>query len=91
MMFYLFVVTLTLRPLAATIPNFWRMIWEFRIVTIVMVTPIEEDGSSSCAVYWPSLHVREWYGDVCCECVAVVKGNGFTCRRIKAKKVRSIF
>lgn len=67
------------------------MVWELRIVTIVMVTPLEEGGISSCSTYWPSLKVREWYGDLCCECVSITDENGYTCRRIKAKKVRRSF
>ena len=56
-------------------------------MTIVMVTPLEENGLSSCATYWPNLKVKEWYGDLSCECISISEENGYTCRRIKAKKV----
>ena len=31
-------------PLEETIDDFWRMIWEYRTFTIVMLTELEENG-----------------------------------------------
>ncbi|XP_076804805.1 receptor-type tyrosine-protein phosphatase beta-like [Clavelina lepadiformis] len=40
-------------PLPTTIKEFWRMVWEQRCATIVMLTQIAEAGRVKCALYWP--------------------------------------
>ncbi|XP_076806497.1 receptor-type tyrosine-protein phosphatase eta-like isoform X2 [Clavelina lepadiformis] len=40
-------------PLPTTINDFWRMVWEQRCATIVMLTQIVEAGRVKCALYWP--------------------------------------
>ena len=37
-------LTKTIGPLEDTIDDFWRMIWEFKTFTIVMLTELEERG-----------------------------------------------
>ncbi|XP_056586658.1 LOW QUALITY PROTEIN: receptor-type tyrosine-protein phosphatase alpha [Triplophysa dalaica] len=41
-------------PLQHTIEDFWRMIWEWRSCSIVMLTEVEERGQEKCAQYWHS-------------------------------------
>uniref|UniRef100_A0A672Z996 Receptor-type tyrosine-protein phosphatase alpha n=1 Tax=Sphaeramia orbicularis TaxID=375764 RepID=A0A672Z996_9TELE len=53
-------------PLQHTIEDFWRMIWEWRSCSIVMLTELEERGQEKCAQYWPSDGVVV-YGDISIE------------------------
>ncbi|XP_051739166.1 receptor-type tyrosine-protein phosphatase eta isoform X5 [Ctenopharyngodon idella] len=41
-------------PLSITVNEFWRMIWEKNIYTIVMLTKCNEQGEVKCEKYWPS-------------------------------------
>ncbi|XP_022803027.1 tyrosine-protein phosphatase Lar-like [Stylophora pistillata] len=50
-------------PLEETIDDFWRMIWEYKTFTIVMLTELEERGRIKCEQYWPT-DGTELYGDI---------------------------
>uniref|UniRef100_A0A1I8B613 protein-tyrosine-phosphatase n=1 Tax=Meloidogyne hapla TaxID=6305 RepID=A0A1I8B613_MELHA len=41
-------------PLPETFADFWRMVWEERSYTIVVLTRLEERSRSKCDQYWPS-------------------------------------
>ncbi|XP_019855567.1 PREDICTED: receptor-type tyrosine-protein phosphatase S-like [Amphimedon queenslandica] len=41
-------------PIPAAFPDFWRMIWEYNVPTIIMVTNLKEDDKIKCHQYWPS-------------------------------------
>ncbi len=40
-------------PMSTTINDFWRMIWENKLPTIVMVTKLVENAREKCSCYWP--------------------------------------
>ncbi|XP_061431122.1 receptor-type tyrosine-protein phosphatase N2-like isoform X2 [Lethenteron reissneri] len=40
-------------PLAETVADFWQMVWESSCVVIVMLSPLEEQGTEQCFRYWP--------------------------------------
>ncbi|XP_069594168.1 receptor-type tyrosine-protein phosphatase F isoform X13 [Ranitomeya imitator] len=48
-------------PLPETLSDFWRMVWEQRTTTIVMMTRLEEKSRVKCDQYWPS-RGTETYG-----------------------------
>ncbi|XP_043083320.1 receptor-type tyrosine-protein phosphatase eta-like isoform X5 [Puntigrus tetrazona] len=41
-------------PLPVTVNEFWRMVWEKNVHTIVMLTRCNEMGRVKCEKYWPS-------------------------------------
>nr|XP_057917443.1 receptor-type tyrosine-protein phosphatase F-like isoform X12 [Doryrhamphus excisus] len=48
-------------PLPETLSDFWRMVWEQRSSTIVMMTRLEEKSRVKCDQYWP-VRGTETYG-----------------------------
>lgn len=40
-------------PLTNTVVDFWRMIWEYKLTTIVMLTKCYENEKAKCECYWP--------------------------------------
>ncbi|XP_008319238.1 receptor-type tyrosine-protein phosphatase alpha isoform X2 [Cynoglossus semilaevis] len=66
-------------PLQHTIEDFWRMIWEWRSCSIVMLTELEERGQEKCAQYWPGDGVVV-YGDISIELKREEESESYTVR-----------
>ncbi|KAM9757815.1 receptor-type tyrosine-protein phosphatase alpha [Menidia menidia] len=66
-------------PLQHTIEDFWRMIWEWRSCSIVMLTELEERGQEKCAQYWPS-DGSVVYGDISIEIKREEESESYTVR-----------
>ncbi|XP_073671110.1 receptor-type tyrosine-protein phosphatase epsilon isoform X2 [Paramisgurnus dabryanus] len=61
-------------PLAHTVDDFWRMVWEWKCHSIVMLTELQERDQDKCFQYWPSEDsvtygdfTVEMKGDVLCD------------------------
>uniref|UniRef100_A0A8C4DGI0 Receptor-type tyrosine-protein phosphatase epsilon n=1 Tax=Dicentrarchus labrax TaxID=13489 RepID=A0A8C4DGI0_DICLA len=61
-------------PLSHTVEDFWRMVWEWRCHSIVMLTELKEREQEKCFQYWPSEgsvtfgdYTVELTGDTLCE------------------------
>ena len=48
-----FSLTLTKGPLPGTVVDFWRLVWQERAPTIVMITNLVEGTKKKCHQYWP--------------------------------------
>eukprot|EP00105_Crassostrea_gigas_P033131 XP_011456389.1 PREDICTED: receptor-type tyrosine-protein phosphatase alpha [Crassostrea gigas] len=51
-------------PKPNTLGDFWRMIWQERVTTIVMVTNLKEGEKLKCNKYWPDKDKPATYGPV---------------------------
>ncbi|XP_068597734.1 receptor-type tyrosine-protein phosphatase epsilon-like [Brachionichthys hirsutus] len=82
-------------PLSHTAEDFWRMVWEWRCHSIVMLTELKEREQEKCFQYWPSEgsvtfgdYTLELTGDSQCE-TFTLKDMVLTCRPEKqSQRVR---
>ncbi|XP_058856001.1 receptor-type tyrosine-protein phosphatase V-like isoform X1 [Acipenser ruthenus] len=51
-------------PLRSTMTDFWRMVWEQNVRSVVMLTLCKEHGKVLCEPYWPALDSTQGYGQV---------------------------
>ncbi|BFZ08158.1 hypothetical protein BsWGS_11196 [Bradybaena similaris] len=51
-------------PLATTVNDFWRMIWEYSVEIIFMACRIVELGKIKCKQYWNDVDKSEEFGDI---------------------------
>ncbi|RVE59768.1 hypothetical protein OJAV_G00191830 [Oryzias javanicus] len=61
-------------PLSHTVEDFWRMVWEWKCHSIVMLTELQEREQDKCFQYWPTEdsvtygdYIVELKGDTLCE------------------------
>ncbi|ESO86619.1 hypothetical protein LOTGIDRAFT_128794, partial [Lottia gigantea] len=66
-------------PLPETFGDFWRMVWEQRCTTVVMMTKLEERSRIKCDQYWPS-RGTETYGLMHIQLVDVTELSTYTVR-----------
>uniref|UniRef100_A0A8C2C3Y5 Receptor-type tyrosine-protein phosphatase alpha n=1 Tax=Cyprinus carpio TaxID=7962 RepID=A0A8C2C3Y5_CYPCA len=76
-------------PLQHTIEDFWRMIWEWRSCSIVMLTELEERGQEKCAQYWSSDGVMVC-GDMSIELKREEESESYTVRDLLENKSRAV-
>ncbi|KAH9518956.1 protein tyrosine phosphatase, non-receptor type 12 [Bulinus truncatus] len=51
-------------PLASTVNDFWRMIWEYKVEIIFMACRIVELGKIKCKQYWNDVGKSDVFGDI---------------------------
>lgn len=52
-------------PKKETLNDFWRMIYQYKVSAVVMLTKLVEKGVERCTQYWPDkLNITETYGDL---------------------------
>ncbi|NWR49045.1 PTPRJ phosphatase, partial [Regulus satrapa] len=72
-------------PLPNTIEDFWQMIWEKSIYSIVMLTKCVEQARTKCEQYWPDKQPRS-YGDIIVTMVSEVVLPEWTIRDFTVEK-----
>ncbi|KAF1413558.1 Receptor-type tyrosine-protein phosphatase eta, partial [Spheniscus magellanicus] len=72
-------------PLPDTVEDFWRMIWEKSIYSIVMLTKCVEQGRTKCEQYWPDKQSKS-YGDIIVTMVSEIVLPEWTIRDFTVEK-----
>ncbi|KAM9605163.1 receptor-type tyrosine-protein phosphatase eta-like isoform 3-T3 [Morphnus guianensis] len=72
-------------PLPNTIEDFWRMIWEKNIYSIVMLTKCVEQARTKCEQYWPDKQSKN-YGDIIVTMVSEIVLPEWTIRDFTVEK-----
>ncbi|MED6257088.1 hypothetical protein ATANTOWER_009842 [Ataeniobius toweri] len=74
-------------PLPATVNEFWRMIWEKNVHTLVMLTRCNEQGRVKCEQYWgPS---TKYYEDIIVTTTSEILLEDWTIRDFDIKNVKT--
>ncbi|NWI65581.1 PTPRJ phosphatase, partial [Todus mexicanus] len=72
-------------PLPNTIEDFWRLIWEKNIYSIVMLTKCVEQARTKCEQYWPDKESKS-YGDIIVTMVSEIVLPEWTIRDFTVEK-----
>ncbi|XP_051659946.1 receptor-type tyrosine-protein phosphatase eta isoform X4 [Manacus candei] len=72
-------------PLPNTIDDFWQMIWEKNIYSIVMLTKCMEQARTKCEQYWPDKQSKT-YGDIMVTMVSEIVLPEWTIRDFTVEK-----
>uniref|UniRef100_S4RJU6 protein-tyrosine-phosphatase n=1 Tax=Petromyzon marinus TaxID=7757 RepID=S4RJU6_PETMA len=81
-------------PLAHTVIDFWRMIWEYGIKVIVMACQEVEAAKRKCEMYWAEENKPKTYGSFLVECETEDACKGYFVRTLKVtfkEESREIF
>ncbi|NWW76827.1 PTPRJ phosphatase, partial [Climacteris rufus] len=72
-------------PLPNTVEDFWQMIWEKNIYSIVMLTKCMEQARTKCEQYWPDKQSKS-YGDIIVTMVSEIVLPEWTIRDFTVEK-----
>ncbi|CAF2263567.1 unnamed protein product [Rotaria magnacalcarata] len=76
-------------PKPDTCEDVWRMIWELKIKSVVMLTNVIEGASrmTKCHQYWPELSQTITYGSYCITCIDVISIGDYDKRYFQLNKI----
>ncbi|XP_077067511.1 receptor-type tyrosine-protein phosphatase eta [Siphateles boraxobius] len=74
-------------PLPVTVNEYWRMIWEKNVYTVVMLTRCNEQGRVKCEKYWPS--ETNLYHNISVTTTSDISLDSWTIRDFRIKNVKT--
>ena len=74
------------RPLATTIPHFWRMVWDNKVDVIMMATELQEAGKPKCERYFPLPGRKLKYAGITISHVSAEQCQGYIRSQFQLKK-----
>ncbi|XP_054888010.1 receptor-type tyrosine-protein phosphatase eta-like isoform X1 [Poeciliopsis prolifica] len=74
-------------PLPATVNEFWRMIWEKNVQTLVMLTRCNEQGRVKCEQYWSP--GTKYYEEIVVTTTSEIQLEDWTIRDFDIKNVKT--
>ncbi|XP_070687308.1 receptor-type tyrosine-protein phosphatase eta-like [Pempheris klunzingeri] len=74
-------------PLPTTVNEFWRMIWEKNVQTLVMLTRCNEQGRVKCEQYWDS--GTKHFGNITVTTTSAIPLDDWTIRDFNVKNVKT--
>ncbi|KPP70475.1 receptor-type tyrosine-protein phosphatase eta-like, partial [Scleropages formosus] len=74
-------------PLPSTVNEFWRMIWEKNVRTLVMLTRCNEQGRVKCEEYWPSS--TKHFNNITVTATSEIVMEDWTIREFDVKNVKT--
>ncbi|XP_074019455.1 tyrosine-protein phosphatase non-receptor type 22 [Numenius arquata] len=80
-------------PLPTTVIDFWRMIWEYKVLIVVMACMEFEMGKKKCERYWAEEGSPQQCGPFAVTCEAEEKKNEYVIRTLKVtlnEEIRTI-
>lgn len=80
-----FIITQT--PLHTTIIDFWKLVYDYDVRTIVMVENFKNEDDS-CAEYWPSVNLKQ-FEPFFIETTAVFQQDNITIRNFKLRSTQN--
>ncbi|XP_071477518.1 putative receptor-type tyrosine-protein phosphatase mosPTP-1 [Diadema antillarum] len=75
----------TQAPNNASVNDFWQMIYEQNVATVVMLTNLVEDDKVRCFQYWPESNDRQQYGNFVVTCDLEQTQASFIHRRLELR------
>ena len=73
-------------PLPDTVGDFWRLIWDYKIPSVVMLTNLMEKMKVKCSQYWPDTGSQQ-YANVNVTLINTIHQADFTIRHFQIKSV----
>ncbi|XP_048118160.1 receptor-type tyrosine-protein phosphatase eta-like isoform X1 [Alosa alosa] len=76
-------------PLPVTVNDFWRMIWEKNVHTVVMLTRCNEQGRVKCEEYWPVGQESKHFTNLIVTTTSEIPLEDWTIRDFDVKNVKT--